>query len=336
MRRRRDTAPSATIGSDICPNSHRCTRALVTTPSIGASRRRRHRRRTQGADRLDGRTGNDTLVGGDGTDTYVFGRDRGRDAIEEQSVSQKRRRRKPTPSSSPPACSGRRNAAPRWRRSRPRDQPRRQRSFACAALPHHRTCVRIQRTGEYEFWPSDQRIERIRFATAQSGTPPRSQSRTMAGTHEHGHRHGGNDVFIGRQRRRRRNEAANARRRHDPVVGAAIALRRNVERLALTGFVDLNAGRYPATHELPDRQRRKQRFDGPGTVLRRGRPVACRQHRARHGLCRHVRRRRATTPITSATRVGGQVSRRRLRATTPSCLNGPTGRRTSCPPTSRR
>jgi Ca2+-binding RTX toxin-like protein len=219
-----------------------------------------------GADRLDGSGGSDTLIGGEGTDTYVFGRDRGRDAIEEKFVSQSGA----TQTDTVELASGVLPADVTLHRdgidlvlaiSQTAAQLRVRQHF----VPTERVTNPV--TSQQEFWPSDHRIERIRFANGTVWDAAAIASRTVVGTPNTASGTVGNDVFTVDSHDDIVNESASA---GDDTIQSSVsfALRANIERLTLTGFVDTNAWSNAAnpTSYLTGNAGNNV-FNGPGTYF---------------------------------------------------------------------
>ena len=187
-----------------------------------------------------------------------------------------------------------------------------------------------------EATPADHRIEQIRFANGTVWNAAAIASRTIAGTQNTITGTSGNDVFAVDHADDVVNEAANA---GDDTIQSSVsyALRRNVERLTLTGFVDLNAWSTPGnpTSYLTGNAGNNV-FNGPGRTTTRPASTVCTDVGRRRWATPSWQAAPATTPITFATPSAARSSRRRRRATTPSCSTARTGTATSCPPTSRR
>ena len=141
-----------------------------------------------GRDRLDGGTGNDAMVGGAGADTYVFSRDGGRDTIEERFVSQTGAVETDTLELATGVL--------------PADVTL-HRDGGDLVLAINQTAAQLRvrshffptervfnpASGQYENWPTDHRIEQVRFANGTVWDAAAIAARTVVGCTEHAHGH---------------------------------------------------------------------------------------------------------------------------------------------------
>ncbi len=128
-------------------------------------------------------------------------------------------------------------------------------------------------TGQSELIPADHRIETIRFANGTVWNAAAITSRIQAGTQNAMTGTSGNDIFTVDHADDAITEAANG---GDDLVRSSVtyALRPNIERLTLTGFVDTNAWSSPnnAVNYLTGNAGNNV-FNGPGTFYTLGGPV---------------------------------------------------------------
>jgi Ca2+-binding RTX toxin-like protein len=219
-----------------------------------------------GSDRLDGGVGNDTLIGGNGPDTYLFSRDGGRDTIQESYVSQAGAIELDTLELAAGIASAdvtlhRDGADLVVAIGQTAAQLRvRQHFVATERVPN-------PSTGRLEDWPADHRIEQVRFADGITWNAATISARTITGVPNTLVGSVGNDTFVVDDAGDVVNEAANAG--NDTIqASVSYALRRNVERLALTGFVDLDAWSTPSnpvSHLTGNAG--NNIFNGPGTYV---------------------------------------------------------------------
>ena len=219
-----------------------------------------------GNDSLDGRGGNDALRGGPGQDSYAFSRASGRDTIEESVTA-------PTPVSEADTVA----LAPG---TAPADVTlHRDSADLVVAIGQTQAQLRVKGhfntteatlnplTGKWETWYADRRIEAIRFADGTVWDATAIATRTVAGAPNAMTGTTANDTFTVDDAGDAVTESAGG---GSDVIRSSVsyALRPNVERLALTGFVDLsawaNAGN-PVSYL--DGNAGNNTFNGPGTYL---------------------------------------------------------------------
>ena len=219
-----------------------------------------------GNDTLDGRGGDDLLKGGPGQDLYVFSRTSGRDSIEERVTA-------PTPVSETDVVALAAGIAPA-------DVTlHRDGVDLVVAVGQTQAQLRVKghfntteptlnpATGQTETWFADRRIEAIRFADSTVWDATAIAARTVAGTPNAMSGTTANDTFTVDDAGDSVTEAVGG---GSDVVRSSVsyALRPNVERLTLTGFVDLaawaNAGN--AVSYL-DGNAGNNTFNGPGTYV---------------------------------------------------------------------
>jgi Ca2+-binding RTX toxin-like protein len=219
-----------------------------------------------GADRLDGAAGDDTLVGGPGADTYVFGRVHGRDVVEDRFVNRAGASELDTLELAAGVTA---------------DDVTLHRDGSDLVLAIDETAaqlrvrnhfvetelVRNAVTGVAETWSADHRIEAIRFDDGTLWDAATIASRTVSGTPDEMAGTMANDTFVVDHADDTVVESAGG---GDDTIRASVsyALRPNVERLVLTGNVDLAAWSNPgtATSHLTGNAGNNV-FNGPGTYL---------------------------------------------------------------------
>ena len=219
-----------------------------------------------GNDTLDGRGGDDVLKGGAGQDIYAFSRTSGRDSVEERVTAS-------TPVSESDVVALAAGIAPA-------DVTlHRDGADLVIAVGQTEAQLRIRghfttteatfnpATGQTETWFADRRIEAIRFADGTVWDAAALAARTVAGTPNAMTGTTANDTFTVDDAGDAVTEAAGG---GSDVIRSSVsyALRPNVERLTLTGFVDLsawaNAGN-PVSYL--DGNAGNNTFNGPGTYL---------------------------------------------------------------------
>ncbi|MGI8895007.1 MAG: calcium-binding protein [Casimicrobiaceae bacterium] len=189
-----------------------------------------------GDDRLAGSAGKDELLGGRGLDTYVYSRGNGQDVVREDLVS-------PTPTTEidtlevgpdilPDAVTLLRDGLDlAVALDQGTTQLRVAGFFATTTLVFNRA------TGRYETWYADNKIEAIRFADGTTWDAGQIANRVVAGVPNSMTGTAGDDTFVVDNAEDTVSEAANAGT--DTIQSAvSYALRANVERLELTGYLN--------------------------------------------------------------------------------------------------
>ncbi len=220
----------------------------------------------EGDDTLDGGAGNDNLVGGVGQDTYVFGRGSGRDSIQEALISKVGSTELDTVVLGPGVA--------------PADVSL-QRDNVDLVLAIGQTQAQLRVSGHflatervfnpvssrYEQWPSDHRIERIRFADGTAWDAAAIAARTVAGSANAMTGTAADDTFTVDDADDAVIEAPGG---GTDTIRASVsyALPPNVERLTLTGFIDTKAWAQPGNAiSYLTGNNGNNTFNGPGVFI---------------------------------------------------------------------